>query len=453
MPASCVDAGPWICLEPGCPRAVVDCSFLSKVCSRTFGQIWNHPPPEVPSPRTPIWEACAITCTDCDICQRDDSLCEPELAWMMLRREAMSGSEAKGLRTMDATDALHYVFLQQSPPRTTYAEGFDPVVVGGGVGGADNSEATDRRKYSMRDMEACVTERCAAPLRACAGSEPCRDGWTDVAELATNVLELARLQPARIERRDVRALFECVASKCLCMAGLSGGDARPQVVRIPNALTDADATAILALNATLATNSSLVAHRSFGRLEPHVKRRAGHRCTYMQSRFETDPLTSALYEKIVRAVVAADADSGWRRLHAPTVAARTIELLDYVGTNDTDWSLGWHCDQQSAVTALLMLSTSADYDGGELHHMVAGEVTSRRPERLEMLVYRSHLLHAVSAPRTGRRLALALEFWHVPWRRDNRRGDVHNNPEREVRRAQKLRGSHAPRLMDLSCPL
>ena len=85
-----------------------------------------------------------------------------------------------------------------------------------------------------------------------------------------------------------------------------------------------------------------------------------------------------------------------------------------VPTNESGTvSLGWHVDEPSAVTALLMLSDTSEYTGGDLEHIVNGEVLQARPKRDELLVYRSHQPHRVTALRSGKRQAIALEFWHV----------------------------------------
>ena len=42
-----------------------------------------------------------------------------------------------------------------------------------------------------------------------------------------------------------------------------------------------------------------------------------------------------------------------------------------------------------------------------------GKTVSARPQQFELLVYRSQHPHAVSAVTAGRRVAVALEFWHV----------------------------------------
>ena len=50
----------------------------------------------------------------------------------------------------------------------------------------------------------------------------------------------------------------------------------------------------------------------------------GQRCTYLQSRFTTDPLTAGLYARLRQLVVKADELSGWRRVHAPTLVPRSM---------------------------------------------------------------------------------------------------------------------------------
>ena len=70
----------------------------------------------------------------------------------------------------------------------------------------------------------------------------------------------------------------------------------------------------------------------------------GQRVTYLQSRFATDPLTAHLLPRLRDFVIRADAQSDWRRVHAPTLVPRTIELLNYTSSAqhaDASLSLGW----------------------------------------------------------------------------------------------------------------
>lgn len=403
---SCVDTGPWLCLEVGCPQPLLSCAALATfqgACSATFADVWVYPPPELNDPRASISRLCARSCTRCDVCPRADGVCEPRLCWAVLKHTVLS----HGGPALRSRESRHWLFDTISPLRGVYSDGFDVEVVG-----APDAAANVSQKHAMRNGEACLVDRCAAPLAACAASERCRSAWGQLLDRIHSVREIVQLRTDRINASSVRALIECFVPRCLCVAGLAS-DPAPHVVRFPDAISKEETSAILKLTASIAQNASFVTRRSFGTADG--ERNVGHSCTYLHSRFATDPLTSAVYERVRRKVVQADTESGWRRVHPPTLVARTIELLNY----STDpisaarWSLGWHVDEQSALTALLLLSDPDEFSGGELNHIVQGKVVSARPRRYEMLVYRSHQPHAVSALRSGQRLTVAIEFWHV----------------------------------------
>lgn len=48
-----VDAGPWLCVEQGCPAPTISCAMLAHnhACDRTFGDIWRWPLIEVQTQR------------------------------------------------------------------------------------------------------------------------------------------------------------------------------------------------------------------------------------------------------------------------------------------------------------------------------------------------------------------------------------------------------------------
>ena len=60
----CADAGPWPCLEDGCPSASVSCGQLKGDCSKQFKAVWREFP-EASLAEQPIWKACRKTCGKC----------------------------------------------------------------------------------------------------------------------------------------------------------------------------------------------------------------------------------------------------------------------------------------------------------------------------------------------------------------------------------------------------
>lgn len=325
-----------------------------------------------------------------------------------------SGAAVSSLATAFA--GRHWIFNNESPPRGAYAEGLDIECV------RPRSEGAVQN-HTMGAAHECFVERCGAPLRACALVPACRGEWTKVVGDLLSVVDVATLRPEGIARPEARALASCFFSRCLCVADLAVGEpakgeaAGGHVARFPDAIDDDDVRAILSLAASIGEDPSFVEDRNFGSLpRGQSSPLGGQRATYLQSRFTTDPLTARLYPRLRALVVRADAQSGWRRVHAATLVPRTIELLNYSSGAQhagAALSLGWHTDEQSAVTALLLLSDPANFSGGELYHLAHGQMHAAHARQHELLVYRSHTPHAVGALTAGTRLAVALEFWHV----------------------------------------
>ena len=61
---SCVDDGPWECLEEGCPARSVTCEMLASACFATFGNIWRKPPHGTAS--LLVQQACPASCQMCN---------------------------------------------------------------------------------------------------------------------------------------------------------------------------------------------------------------------------------------------------------------------------------------------------------------------------------------------------------------------------------------------------
>jgi ferredoxin-NADP reductase len=60
----CGDAGPWLCLEPGCPAPVVGCDILRSACSARFSDVWaSLPDPSLATQR--VADACRSSCGRC----------------------------------------------------------------------------------------------------------------------------------------------------------------------------------------------------------------------------------------------------------------------------------------------------------------------------------------------------------------------------------------------------
>ena len=75
-------------------------------------------------------------------------------------------------------------------------------------------------------------------------------------------------------------------------------------------------------------------------------------------------------------------------------------------------SLGWHYDAGSVVTQLVLLSDPSEYEGGELEHESNDHVGTTPLRRGDVAVYRSLTYHRVRPLRSGRRRALAVEWFH-----------------------------------------
>lgn len=326
-----------------------------------------------------------------------------EACWAVMRTSA-AGRLAK------ASDGRFWIFNNESPLGGAYDDGFDLEMVRA-------PSATAKQNHSTGEAHQCIVDRCAAQLSACSRSNPCRGAWTEMLRGLGSVVDVALLRPDRIAREDTRELASCFFSRCLCVAALAASGASSHVARFPNAVDADDVKSILSLAESIAENARFVEERSFGSL-PRGEHSplGGQRVTYLQSRFATDPRTARLYTRLRELVVKADAQSSWRRVHEPTLVPRTIELLNYTSSAqraDAGFSLGWHIDEESALTAILLLSDPASFSGGELYHLAQGERRAAHARQHELLVYRSHTPHAVGALTAGTRLAVALEFWHV----------------------------------------
>jgi len=99
---SCADAGPWVCLEPGCPAPQVDCAILSTACASRFSDIWKTlPSPTLAHQR--ILDQCKASCGECNKCE-------------LLHREILTPADA-------ATETLEVQRLQFTLPQGSRASG------------------------------------------------------------------------------------------------------------------------------------------------------------------------------------------------------------------------------------------------------------------------------------------------------------------------------------------
>ena len=383
----------------------------------------------------------AATLSFLDVCGDMDA------CWAVLRTDSPLSSLAA------ASDGRYWIFNNESPLRGAYADGLDMAMV-------HAPEPGVAQNHTMGFAHECFINHCDTTLRVCGRSAACRGAWTNMLEGLSSVVDLALLLPEHIAREDSRELAACFFSRCLCVADLaaggasSSGRATSHVARFPEAIDDDDVKAILSLAASIGEDASFVEDRNFGTLpRGQSSPLGGQRVTYLQSRFTTDPLTARLYARLRELVIRADVQSGWRRIHTPTLAPRTIELLNYTSgaqRADASFSLGWHIDEQSALTALLLLSDPANFSGGELYHLTKGKEHAAHARQHELLVYRSHTPHAVGALTAGTRLAVALEFWHV-----NAPGEGVDHPGYPTRRVPLLPrvGASAPEMTTLGrCP-
>uniref|UniRef100_A0A7S3B9U9 Fe2OG dioxygenase domain-containing protein n=1 Tax=Haptolina ericina TaxID=156174 RepID=A0A7S3B9U9_9EUKA len=135
----------------------------------------------------------------------------------------------------------------------------------------------------------------------------------------------------------------------------------------------------------------------------------GHGVTFLHGAFASQ--LPDLHAKLLSLAIRAHDHSSWRLINESQLTVRTIELLDYVLAAD---SLGWHVDEQSAVTMLVMLSSPTDFEGGQLEHEVRGQLdpVAAKMELGDITVYRSHQAHRVTPLTAGRRRVMAIELWH-----------------------------------------
>jgi hypothetical protein len=289
----------------------------------------------------------------------------------------------------------------------------------------------------------CAFEQCSAKLASCYGLPRCRlalgrffdeteDKLVRRAASWRDYLQRARRHsPAPSVLRALNESVACFMERCVCAATRTGGGG----ARIAaGALLHADVDAVIALARSIGQSERrkfgenrfvdrVIADAGRQRAKPTgdlatrtptsepPRHAQGHNVTYLHGRFQQE--LPSLYDRLVHLALNADAALGWNLLDRKRMTPHTIEYLEYASVDD---SLGWHIDEQSTVTLLALLTDAEHFDGGELQHLVDSSevVTASLKRRGDVAVYRAHQPHRVLPLRSGRRRALAIEWWHVP---------------------------------------
>lgn len=106
----CVDAGPWPCVEAGCPAPTVTCAILSQSCSARFDSIWEV----LPEPRL-LGVAVRDECPDaCGLCA--ERLREFQSQCTLLSRDVLVAADA-------SRDTLEVQSLRFALPAGAVASG------------------------------------------------------------------------------------------------------------------------------------------------------------------------------------------------------------------------------------------------------------------------------------------------------------------------------------------
>jgi len=278
----------------------------------------------------------------------------------------------------------------------------------------------------------CIHGRCAQPLLGCYRDVACQQAWTSFSAHQGKVPWNQTAMDAYVGGQPVdggsgaseplRALVQCLTEECTCQAR----DLKPHAVRFTDSsgLSDEEVESILSLAERIGGST----RRAFGaatgglaspgakppageqrRAPAAVGVAAGHTVTYLHGLFVHE--LPALHAKLVSYAQRAHDESGWAVVDPAKLTVRTIELLEYSGASD---SLGWHVDEQSAVTLLVMLCSPDDFEGAKLQHEVRGsaEPVTATMARGDVTAYRSHQAHRVTPLTSGRRRVMAIELWH-----------------------------------------
>eukprot|EP00933_Yihiella_yeosuensis_P033587 TRINITY_DN27256_c2_g2_i1.p1 TRINITY_DN27256_c2_g2~~TRINITY_DN27256_c2_g2_i1.p1 ORF type:complete len:293 (-),score=48.61 TRINITY_DN27256_c2_g2_i1:434-1312(-) len=125
-----------------------------------------------------------------------------------------------------------------------------------------------------------------------------------------------------------------------------------------------------------------------------------------------------LYERLVQTLLWVDGEL-WGKLKPNRVVYPEIEYLVYDARKGKPAGIEPHVDNQSVVTAVILLSDSSDYEGGHLCVESAGyaddeEERRLRPEKGGAVIFRGEkLLHWVEPVTSGLRLVLQIELSRI----------------------------------------
>lgn len=190
---------------------------------------------------------------------------------------------------------------------------------------------------------------------------------------------------------------------------------RTRPVHFPGALSEAEVKALLDMAVTVRDAGGATLRRPAEGGE--------YRTTWLQAA----PLPAkarAIIGKLVELMVFADCEAGWQLLqHGSEHQVRCVEFheCEAVGASEEGVSTGapsWtHYDAGSLVTLDLMLSRTANFDGGSFSTLEAdGKLQPHVFERGDCLVFVSHKYHHVTPVRSGTRSVLVIELWRGPAR-------------------------------------
>ena len=300
--------------------------------------------------------------------------------------------------------------------------------------GDRRTEAWHEADGMLTTASECIHGRCAVSLAGCYSDEACQASWNAFIQGQGRVPWNQTGVDAKLAALEMdgalllQNLVDCFSTRCTCQSR----DQLPHAVRFTggNGLTEKEVASVLELSKRIGSSQ----RRAFGIHDgglssPDADRAApvtvaqGHSVTFLHHVFSTE--LPELHAKLVALAQRSHDASGWKLLDASKMSVRTMELLDYSQPSD---SLGWHVDEQSAVTLLVMLSDPEDFQGAELQHEVRGrpDPVVARMARGDVTAYRSHQAHRVTPLTGGRRRVMAVEFWHdapgrSPWERPHRR--------------------------------
>ena len=408
------------------------------------GEGEDHITLHVPPSQRAVWRPLALVRASIIEIYLRDSGCAIQYVYKGTRHPAMASPCAGDLARAD-TPALHrpHVDAWYMPPDSNgtrfnsaaairwlvsghafSSRGAHSLLIGAdapksafGYSQGDRTDAWHGADELLTTASECVHGRCVQEMAACSRDAICRLAWDRFAanqgKVPWNLGDLVKYS----ERAEapVGALVKCYSSKCICQAN----DKLAHAVRFEgvDGLSEDEINGVLAL----ASRIGGTIRRAFGleegglssptrSRESQSKRVAqGHSVTYLHGSFESE--LPAVHAKLLSCATRAHDSSGWGLLNASSVSVRTIELLEYLHASD---SLGWHVDEQSAVTMLVMLSSPDDFEGGQLQHEVKGHSTPviAAMARGDVTVYRSHQAHRVTPLTAGRRVVMAIELWH-----------------------------------------